>query len=216
MKGIDQAELRKGKPVVRRIPGGRTMSVQDIHAPEKVVWNTIMDVKRYPKMIDGCVATEIYEDRRTPTGGRLVKAKYKLRIAPGAGLQYSVTHAFEPLKHCMIFGLDYKQKNQLKDMCGYWYVEQLAKEAGDDVWSRVYFSSDSAIPSFLLWAKGALIKQAAYKNLYWVEKYSHAAMGIGTSKRGSSLVRNAIVGGAVVGGAMWWRGRLAAAGEGAS
>ena len=186
------------------------MSVQDVHAPENVVWDTIMDVARYPEMCDGVSSTEIYARRPTPTGGKVVRAKYKLRLTPGVSLQYSCTHIFEPMKHCMTFHLDYSRRSQLTDMAGYWYVEQLP---GADKWSRVYFSSDAMIPSWLSWAREGLGRQAAYKNLYWVEAYSEAAMGL--SKRrtnGGAIVRKAVVGGAAVavGARCWRRGRAAA------
>ena len=138
MRGIREEDLRKGKPIARRLPGARPrlMSVQDIHAPERVIWDTIMAVERYPQMVDGCISTQIYSRRATPTGGRRVKAKYRIRIPPRFTLEYNVKHDFEPLKHSMCFSLDHSRRNQLIDMVGYWHVHQLGK--GDDVWSRVY------------------------------------------------------------------------------
>ena len=125
LRGISDEELRKGKPVVRRLPGklgsrGRLMSVQDVHAPEKVVWNTINDVTRYPEMCDGVISTDVYAQRPTKTGGKLVKAQYKIRLAPAVSVGYYVTHVFEPLKHCMTFHLDYDRCSELDDTVGYW------------------------------------------------------------------------------------------------
>ena len=196
LRGVPNEDLRKGKPVVRRLPGarGRLMSVQDIHAPERVVWDTIMDVPNYPKFVDGCAETRVYARRPTATGGRVLKAYYRLRVPPAFKLEYYVTHAFEPLKHCMTFCLDYSRRSQLNDMVGYWYVEQLP---GPDVWSRVYFSSDAMIPSWLSWAKDPLTRQAAYKNLYWVEENAHAAMGL-SSRGGRGFAGRMLVGGAAV------------------
>ena len=165
LRGVSEEQLRRGRPVVRRLPGarGRLMSVQDVHAPESVVWDTIMDVSNYPKMVDGVISTEVYARRPTPTGGRQVKARYKIRLAPALSLEYHVTHVFEPLRHAMTFHLDYARRSQLNDMVGYWFVEQLP---GSEAWSRVYFSSDAEIPSWLSWARDGLTRQAAYKNLY--------------------------------------------------
>ena len=49
--GVSDEELRKGEPVLKKInlPGGyiRAVSVQDVHAPEKIVWQAINDLPNY-------------------------------------------------------------------------------------------------------------------------------------------------------------------------
>ena len=206
--GMKDEDFRTGKPIVQRwkLPGApqRLLSIQDVHAPEKVVWQTIMDIPGYKKMVGGVLACDVYSQKRTASGGKRVKARYHIRLVPKVTLSYHVEHHYEPLQHSMIFCLDDEKENQLLDMAGYWHVEQLP---GDDKWSRVYFSSDALIPSWLSWAHDALIKQAAYKNLYWVEKYAEGKMGLSSRRRGALAQKVVIGGGAVAAGAVLWRRR---------
>ena len=66
MSKLDVAdeELRKGEPMLKQldVPGGwtRMISVQDVHAPEKVVWSAINDLPNYPKYVEGVVACDVY------------------------------------------------------------------------------------------------------------------------------------------------------------
>ena len=57
--GVPLEKLRSGKPVLRMttVAGGfkRSVSIQDVNAPPSVVWGRIMDLPKYPKMVEGCV-----------------------------------------------------------------------------------------------------------------------------------------------------------------
>ena len=138
LRNVAKADLRTGRPVVRPMRNGRLMSVQDIHAPESTVWGAITDLKNYPTMVSSVARCDVYERRRTLSGGLHLKARYLVKIPPAFSLEYFCVHAFEPLRHCMTFRLDYQRKSQLSDMVGYWYVEELP-----DGWSRLFFSTDS-------------------------------------------------------------------------
>jgi len=178
MAGITDAQLRMGRPYVTALPGakggGRLMSVQDVHAPAAVVWRTILDVGAYPRMVDGVCAMDVYATRETPTGGSEIFSKYTVGQKPLFALEYCVRHQYEPDTATMTFQLDYERRSQLDDMTGYWHVRELS-----DGWSRVFFSSDASLPHWLEWARGLLSRTAGHKNLYWVEAYSHAAVGRG-------------------------------------
>ena len=62
--GVPLEQLRSGKPVLRMttVAGGfqRSVSIQDVNAPPSVVWGRIMDLPKYPKMVDGCVECMIH------------------------------------------------------------------------------------------------------------------------------------------------------------
>ena len=116
-------ELRQGSPRLWKInlPGGwlRSVSVQDVQAPEKVVWQAINDLPNYPKMVDGVVACDVYSTERKMSGETITCAQYKLKAA-GFTLSYYMKHIFEPKKHCMTFHLDYDRCSELSDTVGYW------------------------------------------------------------------------------------------------
>ena len=73
---VETEALRQGSPVLKLIqsPGGwtRSVSVQDVHAPESVVWSAINDLPRYPKMIEGVIACDVYSKKNE--GGAIVKS----------------------------------------------------------------------------------------------------------------------------------------------
>ena len=104
-------KLRSGKPVLRMttVEGGfkRSVSIQDVHAPPSVVWGRIMDLAKYPKMVEGCVECEPYRTEKKAGGTQVVYARYKIRAA-AITMEYFMKHVYEPKKDCMTFHLDYE------------------------------------------------------------------------------------------------------------
>ena len=119
----------------------RTVSIQDVQAPPSVVWDRIMDLPKYPKMVEGCVSCVPYKREKRLGGTQVVYAKYKIRAA-ALTMEYFMKHTYEPGKNCMTFHLDYDRLSELADTVGYWYVEKL-----DDGWCRIYYSTDSQVPA---------------------------------------------------------------------
>jgi len=196
LAGVADEELRQSSPVVRPIPGQRFMSVQDIHCSEDVVWKTVNDLDRYPKMVPGVTHCDTYKKKKTVTGGCVAHARY--RIWSGFPLEYFVRHHFEPLKRCMTFSLDYERKSQLSDMVGYWYVEPCA----DRKWSRVYFSSDSAVPYWMPpTARGFMLRTVQSKNLAWVEKRCNELTGFTGVRR--DVIKRRVVAAGLIGIGAW-------------
>jgi len=165
---VPTEDLRQGSPLLRRIqvPGGftRSVSVQDVNAPESMVWKAINDLPRYPKMVDGVVECKIYSKSKEK-GCEVTCATYKLKAA-GMSMEYYMKHYFEPKKHAMTFHLDYDRCSDFNDSVGYWYVEDQK-----DGWCRVYYSADSNLPSFVPgFMKDAILKKAAKRSTSWVDK----------------------------------------------
>jgi len=181
-------ELRKGAPVLRKIslPGGwlRAVSVQDVHAPEKVVWSAINDLPNYPKYVEGVAACDIYSTEKKMSGETVTCAKYQLKAA-GFTLSYFMMHVFEPNKHCMTFHLDYSRCSDLSDSVGYWYVEDLK-----DGWCRVYYSTDSQLPRFIPgFAKNMLSEMAAKRSTSWVDTRCNEITGFSPTGGGGKRSR---------------------------
>ena len=127
------------------LPGGflRAVSIQDVHAPESVIFSAINDLPRYPKMVDGVVKCDVYKKEKSMSGMTTVCAEYMLK-SHGIGLKYYMKHIYEPKKHAMTFHLDYERCSDLSDSVGYWYVQDM-----QDGWCRVYYSTDSQLPAFV-------------------------------------------------------------------
>ena len=171
-------QLRSGSPVLKllELPGGwkRSISVQDVNAAESVVWSAINDLPRYPKMVEGVIACDVYS-KESKSGQQITCATYKLAAA-GFKLEYFMKHIFEPSKHCMTFHLDYDRNSDIADSVGYWYVEDLK-----DGWCRVYYSTDSQLPRFIPgFAKDAIVNMAAKRSTSWVDMRCNELTGNGS------------------------------------
>jgi hypothetical protein len=124
LRGITDDDLRQGHPVVRMMPapggGGfeRAVSMQDVHAPEAMIWDFIMDLRNYPKYVEGVMRCDVYSDSSSRSE-RTVCSTYKVG-AMGFGVTYYMKHIFDPKKHCMTFHLDYDRCSELDDTVGYW------------------------------------------------------------------------------------------------
>ena len=125
MKGLESLSadsLRQGSPVLKLLetPGGwtRSVSVQDVHAPEDVVWSAINDLPRYPKMVEGVAAVDVYSSAKE-RGCDVTCATYQLK-SMGFAMEYYMKHYFEPKAHSMTFHLDYERCSDISDSVGYW------------------------------------------------------------------------------------------------
>jgi len=192
--------LRGGKPLLRlvSVAGGfkRSVSIQDVNAPPNVVWSRIMDLPKYPRMVEGCVECEPYRTVKKVGGTQVVCARYKIRAA-AITMEYFMKHVYEPSKNCMTFHLDYERLSELQDTVGYWYVEKL-----DDGWCRVYYSTDSQVPGWVPgFMKDQLVNLAAKRSTAWVDVECQKAMGQYSSggarplRRAVKLVAKAAVAG---------------------
>ena len=99
----------------------RSVSIQDVQAPPSVIWGRIMDLPKYPKMVEGCVSCEPYKREKKAGGTEIVYAKYKIRAA-ALTMEYFMKHIYEPSKNCMTFHLDYSRLSELADTVGYWWT----------------------------------------------------------------------------------------------
>jgi hypothetical protein len=61
----DLATLNSGKPVQQTVEvngAGRAMATFDVAAPPSLVWDCILDLKNYPRMVPGVSAVELYRE----------------------------------------------------------------------------------------------------------------------------------------------------------
>lgn len=72
----------------------------------------------------------------------------------------------------------------------------------EDGWSRVYYSADSQLPSWVpAFAKDRVIGQALRQSTSWVDKYAQLAVGTGGEKKPSlaqALLRRLLIAAALV------------------
>ena len=122
----------------------RCSSIQLVHAPVSAIWETLIDLPRYPKFVGGISAVEPYSTRKTLTGGQLFCAHYTLCVGPLYKVKYFVEHRHEPLQKSMVWQLDYSRSSDVYDSVGYWHVEPV-----DEKRCIVYYTQDSLLPSWI-------------------------------------------------------------------
>jgi len=171
LSAADQARLFKGKPVIQAAVNSdghsrRLMMVQDIEAPSEVVLGRIMDLKQYPKMVDGVESCVTYSSNEV-AGVQTVKSAYEVSSC-GMRLKYFMQHKYDPAARCMTFHLDYDRRSDLDDSVGYWYVVPQGSTR-----SRVYYSMDCKLHG---WVPppvyNLLTHEALKKATVWVERES--------------------------------------------
>ena len=120
-------------------------------------------------------------------------------------MEYFIEHTYEPSKNCMTFHLDYERLSEFSDTVGYWRAPHPTRSSLDparrpparpprrggscccryverveDGWSRVYYSADSQLPSWVPgFARDKLIQQALRQSTSWVDRHAQRAMGKG-------------------------------------
>jgi len=168
---IEQACLLRGKPVTQTTVSSdgqsrRLMVVQDVEAPCDIVLGRIMDLNKYPAMIDGVERCVTYSSSET-AGVQTVKSAYEVSSC-GMKLKYFMQHTFDPAARCMVFHLDYDRKSDLDDSVGYWYVAPQGPGR-----SRVHYSMDCKLNGWVPRpVYNMLTHEALKKATVWVERES--------------------------------------------
>jgi len=186
LEDISMEQLRSGKPVLRliKLKSGfqRTASIQDVPGPPELVWRLIMDLDAYPRMVEGVAHCKTYRQQSSGMGKQEAWAHYRVCAGP-FGLDYFMRHTLEKSKNAMTFHLDYERLSDLSDTVGYWYVEKLA-----DGWSRVYYSTDTKMPSWIpAFAKDKIVRLAQGKSTSWVDTEVKAATGSGMTRANGKM-----------------------------
>ena len=105
------------------------MATFDVAAPPSLVWDCILDLKNYPRMVPGVSAVELYRGPTTSGGVTLTSAKWTLSML-GYRVSYFVETRYEPRLQSMTFRLDYSRESDLDDSVGYWHVAPLPQADG--------------------------------------------------------------------------------------
>jgi ribosome-associated toxin RatA of RatAB toxin-antitoxin module len=122
LTAADEALLAQEQPVVRSSrhdAGGKGQAVQYVHAPANIVWDVILDYPRYPARVKNVVSCEVYEKQ-----GDHWFLDMQSSIVGFKTVIYS-DNAIHRDQGWMAWSLDYRRTSDVKDLVGYWRVEQL-------------------------------------------------------------------------------------------
>eukprot|EP00752_Nemacystus_decipiens_P006252 g5639.t1 len=152
--------------------GGRALAVQDVNAPAEYVWDRILDFGNYNKMVPKVTECKNYETETLRNGTEIIKTNLKLNVF-GVKLNSFFYHSYFPSSSSMTWTLDYTKKSTLDDSVGFWHVAKHPSAEKQDDWSRVYYSVQLRIPS---WIPGLVIsylnKKAIREATTWVKRES--------------------------------------------
>ena len=148
LSSSDLSLLKSGKSVQRTVEvaggkAGRAMAVFDVAAPPSVVWDCILDLKSYPRMVPGVSAMEIYKGPISSGGATKTYAKWTLSML-GYRLSYYLVTRYDARIGCMTFQLDYSRNSDLDDSVGYWHVAPMVQADGT-THSRVTYMAALAL-----------------------------------------------------------------------
>ena len=119
-------------------------------------------------MVPNTQQCETYEDK---TSGSLRTMKVRMKIgAMGVGLEFFISHTYDPKLSVMTWTLDYGRKSDVIDSVGYWGVEPHPSKPGQ---ARVFYSVDVAMPDWLPgFVVGILNSKALSDATGWVKTES--------------------------------------------
>lgn len=164
---LTPAELRAvegNEPIVRSQKhegGGAGQAVQYVNAPASAVWDVILDYDRYPSRVKNVVSCSVYE-----RSGSTLLVDMQSSIMGFKTVIYSRNDVHRDAGW-MAWSLDYRRTSDVKDLTGYWRVEQIR---ADPPLTRVDHASNLAISGVPGFVVSYLTRQSLVDGTAWVKE----------------------------------------------
>ena len=144
--------------------------VQDIDAPDSIVWDHILDFGNYKNKVPDIVDSEIYgEDKTTKESERIFVRIVTCFSIFRINIFIKAQHF--PERRFLTWSLDNSKRNDVNDSVGFWHV--IPHPDYPDVRTRVFYSHKLSLPlwtpTFLL---KAINKSATAGGTEWVKRHS--------------------------------------------
>ena len=170
----EDARVRKGEAILRQTQGedgGRGVAVQIVHAPATTVWDTILAYDKYPDWVEGVKSCEVYQ-----------KEGQKLFVAMKSSFMWitSTLHTINDVRRdqgYMSWVLDRSRESDVKDMIGYWRVEQIQDQPP---LTRLDYATEivvSGVPDFIV---RHLTESSLVDGTAWVKREAEKAAAKGS------------------------------------
>ncbi len=163
----EQVKLDAGESIYKVITVNgqkQGLAVQDIQATPDAIWNTILNFKKYPKMVDKLKETEVYAASSTTP-----KVRFKVG-SMGIYYEYYIKHRVNRAQNYVTWHLDYTRDSEIDDSVGFWLLEAHPTKPGVQ---RVYYSLKMLLKGWVPGAvKNYMQKQGIKTATKWVKKYS--------------------------------------------
>ena len=157
--------LSQGNPVFMRVRTGDTrgkgVAVQYIHAPDQIVWDTILNYPKYPQWVENVTSCAVYK--------KSGESWFTSLISEVMFVEFGVyTHnRIRKEEGYMFWTLDYRRRSDADDLLGYWRVEQIQV---DPPLTRVDHSTELllvGVPDFIV---DYLSQDALINGTKWVKR----------------------------------------------
>ena len=168
LTAADKATLAEGDPVVRsqrHDNGGTGQAVQYVNAPASTVWDVILDYGKYAERVGTVVSASVYKRE-----GSVLYVDMKSSIVGFKTVIYSRNDVHRD-EGWMAWGLDYSRTSDVKDLTGYWRVEQISDNPPVTRLDHATDLAISGVPGFVV---KYLTKQSLVDGTAWVKKHAEA------------------------------------------
>lgn len=160
----EQAIVDGGGVVVRSQRtklGGEGQAVQLVNAPPSAVWDAILGYPLYPERVSTVVSATVYE-----RDGDTFYVDMKSSIMGYETVLYS-RNALHRDEGWMAWSLDYRRTSDVKDIAGYWRVEQIQDSPPLTRLEHSTVLAISGVPGFVV---KHLTRQSLADGVAWVKK----------------------------------------------
>jgi len=180
LDGKAKSILKAGKPYQTQVQsgeGGVALVVQDVDAPNHIVWDRILDYDNYKNMVPKTIESKNYRivpHKPTKANNFLEKEIYtRMKVGlPMLKLEFFIRHfCFIDHHKSLTWTLDYTKESDFDESCGFWYI--IPHPDDPEGKTRLYYSVQVGlfdwVPKF---AVDFLSKKALTDATAWVKKYS--------------------------------------------
>jgi len=169
-KGVTKTTQEMGAEKANK-KGGRGFALQDVNAQPSVCLDTIADLKSYVQHVPSVKKVTTYDYQRGSGGVIKEKARFDVRVF-GVGFTYYIDCKRHPGHNTYTWTLDYSKTSDFDDNVGHW---QVMEHPSRPDWSRVLYSTDVKLPSWLpSMVVNFLTKTAIVESTLWVKDVSEA------------------------------------------
>jgi ribosome-associated toxin RatA of RatAB toxin-antitoxin module len=164
LTATERKTVESDEPIVRSQKhdgGGSGQAVQYVNASADAVWDVILDYPKYPARVKNVNSAVVYE-----RAGSTVYVDMQSSVMGFKTAIYS-HNAVHRDQGWMAWSLDYRRTSDVKDLTGYWRVEQLR---ADPPLTRVDHATNLAITGVPGFVVSYLTKQSLVDGTAWVKQ----------------------------------------------
>ena len=144
--------------------------VQDIEAPNGIVWEQILDYDNYKNKVPNSIDSEVYKEESIGCDNKQIF----VRFAAGNSfykINFFIQAEHIPKSRSLTWKLDYSKRSDVNDSVGCWFV--IPHPDYPEAKTRVYYSQKlSLLPWMPAFLQNAINKSATMGGTKWLKRHS--------------------------------------------